>query len=131
MEPMEKIAPDFFENEDLTCSECQKKPDWICSNPYVQDDYLCKDCWDGDAEYASYLEWCEGVTMDEEDADAMKKINAAAMITEADVQECFNCQEAFIDTDGEIWIEGPMTGHWLNFEEHQSLAGFITTRLGR
>jgi hypothetical protein len=30
------------------------------------------------------------------------------------VKEWANCFEAIVDTNGDIWIEGPQTGHWLS-----------------
>jgi hypothetical protein len=30
------------------------------------------------------------------------------------VKEWANCLEASVDTNGNIWIEGPQTGHWLS-----------------
>jgi len=30
------------------------------------------------------------------------------------VKEWANCQAASVDTNGDIWIEGPQSGHWLS-----------------
>jgi hypothetical protein len=43
----------------------------------------------------------------------------AAKITKRDVKlirQWLNCAVASVDTDGDVWIEGPMTGHWLSKE---------------
>lgn len=45
-------------------------------------------------------------------------------ITVDDVKTCFNCTFAEIDSDGEIWIEGPQTGHWIREHEFESLVKF-------
>lgn len=37
-------------------------------------------------------------------------------ITQRDVpmiRQWANCQDASVDADGDVWIEGPMVGHWL------------------
>ena len=33
------------------------------------------------------------------------------------IKEWANCQKADVDSDGNIWIEGPQTGHWLKDEK--------------
>lgn len=40
------------------------------------------------------------------------------------IKEFFNCYYADIDNDGDIWIEIPMRGHWLNDEEKQAFEAF-------
>lgn len=30
------------------------------------------------------------------------------------IRHIFNCREADVDNDGDIWIAGPMRGHWLD-----------------
>lgn len=40
-----------------------------------------------------------------------------AKITKQDIpriREWLNCAVASVDTDGDVWVEGPMIGHWLN-----------------
>lgn len=49
-------------------------------------------------------------------------------ITVDDVKTCFNCGFAEIDSDGEIWIEGPQRGHWLQEQEFETLMAFIEAR---
>ena len=29
------------------------------------------------------------------------------------IREWLNCQTASVDSDGDVWVEGPMVGHWL------------------
>ena len=29
------------------------------------------------------------------------------------IREWLNCQTASVDADGDVWVEGPMVGHWL------------------
>ena len=47
------------------------------------------------------------------------------------VINCFNCQEADMDSDGDIWIENPQRGHWLNDDEYESLIEFIENETGQ
>lgn len=38
-------------------------------------------------------------------------------ITAADeplICQWLNCQEASVDADGDVWVSGPMAGHWLS-----------------
>ncbi|MGO9474523.1 MAG: hypothetical protein ACLPWS_14170 [Rhodomicrobium sp.] len=49
-------------------------------------------------------------------------------VTEAEIRVCFNCNFAEIDNDGEVWIEGPQTGHWLNEDQLQQLVKFKRER---
>jgi hypothetical protein len=35
-------------------------------------------------------------------------------LVENAVKEWANCHEASVDTNGDIWIEGPQAGHWLS-----------------
>lgn len=30
------------------------------------------------------------------------------------IREWLNCQTASVDADGDVWVEGPMVGHWLS-----------------
>ena len=50
-------------------------------------------------------------------------------VTEDQVKECFNCEEAVIDEYGDIWIERPQSGHWLRDHEYESLVKFVEARL--
>jgi len=55
----------------------------------------------------------------------------AAPLTEDDVEgirEWANCETAEVDSDGDVWIEGPQTGHWLSAEKK---AEYVTWRNGR
>lgn len=39
------------------------------------------------------------------------------IITTADepwICEWLNCDYASVDADGDVWVEGPMVGHWLS-----------------
>lgn len=41
-------------------------------------------------------------------------------ITTADeeiIREWLNCETASVDADGDVWVEGPMVGHWLSEEK--------------
>ena len=33
---------------------------------------------------------------------------------EPKIQEWLNCQTADVDSEGDVWVEGPMRGHWLS-----------------
>lgn len=46
--------------------------------------------------------------------DGMNQIDYAH---EALVRQWLNCETAEIDSEGGIWVEGPMTGHWLDDEK--------------
>lgn len=37
----------------------------------------------------------------------------------------FNCAEAHVDDDGDVWIAGPQTGHWLKDDALNDLADWI------
>jgi len=50
-------------------------------------------------------------------------------VTVDQVTECFNCHEADIDAEGDIWIANPQTGHWLKEHELESLVKFVEARL--
>lgn len=50
-------------------------------------------------------------------------------VTIDQVKECFNCHEAEIDPDGDIWIANPQTGHWLREHEWETLAKFVEASL--
>ena len=41
------------------------------------------------------------------------------------IRECFNCHEADIDADGDVWIADPQTGHWLRGDQMATLIAFI------
>lgn len=41
----------------------------------------------------------------------IKKTNSDELVDA--VKEWANCTFAEIDDDGDVWIEGPQTGHWL------------------
>ena len=49
-------------------------------------------------------------------------------VTADQVRECFNCQDAEIDADGDIWIANPQTGHWLKEHELCTLAKFVAIK---
>lgn len=36
---------------------------------------------------------------------------------EALVRQWLNCETAEIDSEGDIWVDGPMAGHWLDDEK--------------
>lgn len=46
----------------------------------------------------------------------------------SDVREYFNCREASVDDQGDIWIADPQVGHWCTAEEK---LGFINWNLAR
>jgi hypothetical protein len=48
--------------------------------------------------------------------------------TETDVMEFFNCREADIDADGDIWIADPQKGHWLDRDERRRLRKWLAER---
>jgi hypothetical protein len=48
----------------------------------------------------------------------------AVDLTDA-IRECFNCREADIDDDGNVWIAKPQAGHWLRTDEMTALISFI------
>lgn len=33
------------------------------------------------------------------------------------IQNWINCAECDVDSDGDVWVSGPMTGHWLSDEK--------------
>jgi len=37
----------------------------------------------------------------------------------------FNCHEADVDTDGDVWIASPQTGHWLDDDGLAELVEWI------
>lgn len=44
-------------------------------------------------------------------------------ITELDeplIREWLNCETASVDTDGDVWVESPMAGHWLNADRKEA-----------
>lgn len=39
------------------------------------------------------------------------------MITQNDtdmIKEWLNCETADVDSEGDVWVQGPMTGHWID-----------------
>ena len=42
-----------------------------------------------------------------------------------------NCTFADVDADGDVWIEGPMLGHWMSDEELHTLAEWIERETGQ
>ncbi len=50
-------------------------------------------------------------------------------VTAEQVRECFNCSEAEIDADGDVWIANPQTGHWLKEDELAKLAKFFEAKI--
>lgn len=44
------------------------------------------------------------------------------------VKEFFNCTEAEIDKEGDIWIANPQTGHWLREDEKEKLMSWLKNR---
>lgn len=44
------------------------------------------------------------------------------------IKAFWNCQDASIDDNGEIWIEGPQRGHWLDDEDYAKTINFLTER---
>jgi len=45
--------------------------------------------------------------------------------------EKHNAKTAEVDQKGDIWIEGPMRGHWMSDEELSELAEWIETDVGQ
>ena len=41
------------------------------------------------------------------------------------VKQRYNCSEADIDSNGDIWIADPMTGHWLSDDDKAELLDWI------
>jgi hypothetical protein len=50
-------------------------------------------------------------------------------VTSDQVKECFNCHEADIADDGDVWIANPQSGHWLREHEWDTLAKFVEERI--
>lgn len=44
------------------------------------------------------------------------------------LQEWLNCTAVSVDADGDVWVEGPMVGHWLSADRK---AEFATWRQAR
>lgn len=44
------------------------------------------------------------------------------------IREWLNCQTASVDADGDVWVEGPMVGHWL---KPGALDDYLDWRAGR
>lgn len=42
------------------------------------------------------------------------------------IKEFFNCREASIDKEGDIWISDPQTGHWIGPDEKNKLMAWLT-----
>jgi hypothetical protein len=36
---------------------------------------------------------------------------------EVNLQRWANCETAHVDNDGDVWIEGPQSGHWMTEDE--------------
>lgn len=45
------------------------------------------------------------------------------------IREWLNCETASVDADGDVWVEGPMTGHWLKPERLADFMAWRTTQL--
>jgi DNA-binding transcriptional regulator YiaG len=43
----------------------------------------------------------------------------------------YNCETAVVDASGDVWIEGPMRGHWLTDEDIHALAEYIEIETGQ
>jgi len=41
------------------------------------------------------------------------------------VQIYYNCAEADVDKEGDVWIEGPMDGRWLTDRDKQNLIEWL------
>lgn len=39
-----------------------------------------------------------------------------------------NCEEASIDADGDIWISGPQSGHWMTEDELSRFADTLDSQ---
>lgn len=49
------------------------------------------------------------------------------MITRNDetlIRQWLNCETAEVDADGDVWVEGPMVGHWLAEDQRQAFEEF-------
>lgn len=44
------------------------------------------------------------------------------------IQEWLNCETASVDAEGDVWVEGPMVGHWLSAERRQAFIDWRQTR---
>jgi hypothetical protein len=57
------------------------------------------------------------------------RIEIARLLTRNDCAEPIcnwaNCEYADIDDDGDVWIEGPQTGHWLDDDKLVKLAAWL------
>ena len=64
--------------------------------------------------------------------DEIKTAFAAVPAAVADAAiEKHNARTAEVDQKGDIWIEGPMRGHWMSDEELSELAEWIETDVGQ
>jgi hypothetical protein len=73
--------------------------------------------------------------MTEAEFDAMPVEEKIAMLVDAygaeepqpvdRVKEWLNCQEAEIDENGNIWVSGPMTGHWLSADRKAEFEAWL------
>ena len=47
-----------------------------------------------------------------------------------EIKRYYNCRHAYLDLDGDVWIEDPQSGHWLDadcldeLDEHLTSIGF-------
>ena len=68
-------------------------------------------------------------------AATIEQIKAAFATDPASVAEaaeyCFNCEEASVDEDGDVWIEGPMRGHHLDEDEIEKLVNYMESEVGQ
>ena len=53
-----------------------------------------------------------------------------AAVADAAIEK-HNCETAEVDEKGDIWIEGPQRGHWLDEEELAELAEWVETDVGQ
>jgi hypothetical protein len=61
--------------------------------------------------------------------DEVSKIVEDCLVNNVDpvdlVKKKFNCREAEIDREGDIWIADPQAGHWLSESELESFIEFV------
>lgn len=74
------------------------------------------------------IDWDE--TDDIADVDPMECMQAFAEKMEGEqladlIREKFNCAEAEVDGDGDVWIAEPQTGHWLDTRKLIELVDWI------
>ena len=49
--------------------------------------------------------------------DALAEMAPITKDDEPGIQEWLNCCEVSVDSEGDVWVEGPMVGHWLDDEK--------------